>query len=209
MLWFTSLKTSERISLSFAFFGLLSLSLFLILINVTYFSIWYYEQEEKSFSTMNQTYASYQNSDASKKDIEDFKWYLLTQNTIIIPTKWEFICSPWVQKNIKLDPELILNKYFYKQDDIIYFIYSKYFPEIWEVKVLFDTTTYIASQLIIIKIWLIFIFLVFLLQFFAGRYISAWLLRDLKNIWEKLKKVDINSREKHIKTISHRCESWV
>jgi len=64
--------------------------------------------------------------------------------------------------------------------------------------VLFDTTPYITSQMIIIKTGLIFIVLVFILQFFAGKYISHRLLRDLKNISEKLKKVDIHSQDKHI-----------
>lgn len=198
MFYFSSLKTSERISLSFALFGFFSLIIFLILINVTYFYVWYHDQEEKSFSSMNQNYINYQRSDASLKDIQDFKSYLLTQDTIIIPESGDFICSPWVEERIKLDPELILNKYFYKQDDVIYFIYSKYFPEIGEVKVLFDTTSYINTQLIIIKIGLIFIGIIFLLQFIAGRYISRWLLRDLKNIGEKLKTIDIHSKEKYI-----------
>ena len=151
-----------------------------------------------SFSMMNQNYKDFQSGLASQEDIDDFRWYLLTQNTIIIPESWELICSPNVEQTIKLDPELVMNRYFYVQDGVTYFIYSKYFPEIWVVKVLFDTTPYIHSQLIIIKIGLIFIGLVFILQFFAGRYISAWLLRDLKNIGEKLKSIDINSKEKHI-----------
>jgi len=198
MFYFSSLKTSERISLSFSLFWFFSLILFLLLVNITYFYVWYHEQEEKSFSTMNQNYSNYQKSNASAKDIEDFKWYLLTQDTIIVPKSWDLICSPWVEERIKLDPELILNRYFYKQDETIYFIYSKYFPDIWDVKVLFDTTSYINAQLVIIKIGLLFIAFMFLLQFVAWRYISRWLLRDLKNIGDKLKDIDINSRKKHI-----------
>lgn len=198
MIRFSSLKTSQRISMSFAFFWLISLLLFLILINVTYFFIWYKDQEEKSFSSMNQNYQWYIENYTSQSDIEEFKQYLLTQDTIIIPESGELICSPWVQDSIKLDPEVVSNKYFYKQGETIYFIYSKYFPQIWEVKVLFDTTTYINTQIIIIKIGLIFILFVFILQSIAGQYISRWLLKDLKNIWDKLKNIDINSREKHI-----------
>lgn len=147
---------------------------------------------------MNLTYQSYLTSDGKMEDVESFKAYLLTQDTIIIPTEGKLICAPWVTKKIHEDPNSIKDKLFYKDGDTIYFIYSKNFMYIGEVKVLFDTTSYITSQLIIIKTGLIFIFLVFILQFFAGKFISHRLLKDLKSISEKLKNVDINSRNKYI-----------
>ncbi len=131
-------------------------------------------------------------------DIDNFREYLLTKDTIIIPDDWELECSEWVTKKIHDNVDEIKDKYFYRDGDTIYFIYSKYFDEIWEVKVFFDTTTYIHSQLIIIKTGLIFIFLVFILQFFWGRYISKRLLKDLTSISEKVKSVDINSNNKHV-----------
>ncbi len=151
-----------------------------------------------SFSDMNLTYKTYVNSDGHMADVEEFKKYLLTQDTIIIPNEGKLLCSPWVSKKIHQDPELIKDKLFYKSKEKTYFIYSKYFPNIGEVKVLFDISPYITSQIIIIKIGLVFIAIVFILQFFAGKYISHWLLRDLKNISENLKKVDINTKHKHI-----------
>jgi len=75
---FKNLKTSERISLSFALFGFFSLLIFLILINITYFFIWYQDQKSMSFSEMNQTYLSYLNSDGKMEDVESFKNYLLS-----------------------------------------------------------------------------------------------------------------------------------
>lgn len=206
MKYFNTLKTSERISLSFALFGFVSLLLFLVLINITYFFIWYNDQEEKSFSNMNENYRGYLSSEASQKDIEDFKWYLLTQDTIIIPEEWELICSPWVQKKIKEAPELISDRYFYRDGEKIYFIYSKYFPDIGDVKVLFDTTPYITSQLIIIKTGIIFIFIVFILQFFGGRYISGRLLKDLKSISSTLWDIDINTKQSRI--VYHNMPKW-
>jgi len=183
MKYLHNLKTSERISLSFS---------------VTYFFIWYSDQKEQSFSKMNENYLSYKSSDASQKDIEDFRWYLLMQDTIIIPENGNLICSPGVERKIKEDPELIRDKHLYRADDKIYFIYSQYFDNIGEVKVLFDTTPYITSQLIIIKIWIIFIFLVFILQFFWWRYISRKLLSDLINISKSVEHIDINTRQSRI-----------
>lgn len=147
---------------------------------------------------MNQSYIGRIDSDASPDDIESFKTYLLSQDTIIVQDSWDLVCSPWVEKKIKDDPELVSDSYFYTSEDKVYFIYSRYFEGVWDVKVLFDTTSYVNTQLVIIKVGLIFICVVFFLQFLAGRYISSWLLRDLKNISQKLKTVDINSREKHI-----------
>lgn len=198
MKYFKNLKTSERISLSFSLFGFLSLLLFLILINITYFFIWYADQKEMSFSSMNVSYKNYLESEGNIQDILWFKNYLLEKDTIIIPEMWELICSPWVAKKIHEAPEIIKDKFIYRDWETLYFIYSKYFQWVGEVKVFFDTTEYIKSQLIIIKTGLIFIFLVFILQFFLWRYISGRLLKDLKNISNKVKNVDINSHKKHI-----------
>ena len=52
--------------------------------------------------------------------------------------------------------------------------------------------------MIIIKTGIVFILLVSLLQFVAGKYISKRLLYDLISISQKVKKVDINSKDKHI-----------
>lgn len=147
---------------------------------------------------MNSTYQSYLDSDGEMEDVESFKSYLLTRDTLIIPDEGETVCAPWVSKKLHRDVEEIENKYFIKEGDIIYFVYSKYFDHIGEVKVLFDTTPYLTSQMIIIKTGLIFILLVSLLQFIAGKYISRRLLRDLISISKKVKTVDINSNNKHI-----------
>jgi len=48
------------------------------------------------------------------------------------------------------------------------------------------------------KTGIVFILLVFFLQFFAGKFISRKLLKDLKNISEKLKTVDIHSENKYV-----------
>lgn len=198
MKYFTSLKTSERISLSFSFFWFLSLLLFLVLINITYFLIWYGDQKEMSFSSMNESYRRYLESDGSAEDISWLEEYLLQRDTIIIPEMWELICSEWVSKKIHEDPNVVKDRFIYRDGETLYFIYSKYFNGVGEVKVFFDTTPYITSQIIIIKTGLIFIFLVFVLQFFVWKYISKRLLKDLKNIAEKVKNVDINSDKKHL-----------
>lgn len=198
MKYFSSLKTSERISLSFSIFWFLSLLLFLILINITYFFVWYADQKEMSFSSMNESYKQYLESEGSWEDIAGLKSYLLEKDTIIIPEMWELVCSEWVSKKIHEDPEIVKDKFIYRDGDTLYFIYSKYFQWVGDVKVFFDTTPYITSQIIIIKTWLIFIFIIFLLQFFVWKYISRRLLADLKNISNKVKNVDINSNNKHV-----------
>lgn len=137
------------------------------------------------------SYKNYLESEGAPEDIHDFKQYLLGKDTIIIPEMWEMVCSEWVSKKIHEDVSQVQGRYFYRNGDIIYFIYSKYFPWVGQVKVFFDTTQYIKSQLIIIKVGVIFIFLVFLVQFFLGKIISRKLLSDLISISEKLKKYSI------------------
>lgn len=195
---FSDLKTSEKISLSFSLFGFFSLLLFLLLINISYFFIWYSEQKALSFSGMNESYVNYLKSEGSQSDIDNFKEYLLSRDTLIIPEMWELLCSPGVAKKIHEDPEEIKNKFFYRDEDTVYFIYSRYLEWVGEVKVFFDTTQYITTQITIIKMGLIFIFVVFLLQFFLWKYITKRLLRDLTRISRKVSELDIHQKNKHV-----------
>jgi len=147
---------------------------------------------------MNTSYTSYLESEGSASDTYEFREYLLDQDTIIIPDMGDLVCSPGVTQKIKEDPEIIKDRFLYRDGEKIYFIYSRYFEGIGDVKLFFDTTPYINSQLIIIKAGLIFIFLAFILQFFAGRYISWRLLKDLKNISHSVKNIDINTKKTRI-----------
>jgi len=132
------------------------------------------------------------------EDVEVFKQYLLSKDTIIIPDEWEFICSEWVSKKVHENVDSVKDQYIYKDGETVYFIYTKFFEHIGEVKVFFDTTPYINSQLIIMKTGIVFILIVFFLQFFAGKMISRKLLRDLQNIAKKIKTVNIHSENKHV-----------
>jgi len=194
MKYFSKLKTSERISLSFALFGFVSLLVFLILINITYFFIWYSDQKELSFSEVNSTYVSFLESEGAASDTFEFREYLLDQDTMIIPDMWDLVCSPWVAEKIKESPEEIIDRLFYHDGEVLYFIYSRYFEGIGDVKIFYDTSSYIETQMTIIKTGLIFMLLVFIAQFFAGRYISRYLLKNLKHIAESVKDIDINSK---------------
>lgn len=150
-----------------------------------------------SFQSMEKNYYELISDNKKIEDTQQFTEYLLTQDTMILP-EWggKLICSAGVSKKIHTSPELIKDKYFYKDGDIIYFIYSKYFEWIGKVKVFFDTTEYIKTQIIIVRISLIFMLLIFILQFFMGKMISKSLLKNLKKISEKVKDVDIHSNSK-------------
>ncbi len=195
---FSHLKTSEKLSLSFSLIGFFSLLLFLILINITYFFIWYSEQKEMSFSEMNKSYASYISESTNPEQIQIFQTYLLTKDTLIIPDEWELICSPWVAKKIREAPEEIQNRFFYRDNETVYFIYSEYYQGIGEVKVFFDITSYLAAQIKIIQISLIFMIWVFFLHFFLGKILTRYLLRDLQCIAQKVWSLSLHSGDKKI-----------
>lgn len=147
-----------------------------------------------SFSSMNQSYQNYLQSQGTGKDIVAFKEYLLGKDTIIIPQMGELICSPWVAEKIHtIAPNDIKDKWYHKDGEVIYVIYSKFFPGIWEVKLFFDTTDYIKSQIIILKVGFIFIFFAFILQFFWGKILSRYLLKDLIGISKKLQNYSLDS----------------
>ena len=129
-----------------------SIFVFLLLINVSYFFIWYSEQKEKIFSSMNETYQNYRNSEGKMEEVEAFKEYLLTKDTLIIPETGEPICSPGVAKKVQMEVTQMQESFFYKDGETIYVVYSQYFQNVGNVKVFFDTTSYINSQIIILKV---------------------------------------------------------
>jgi len=117
-----------------------------------------------SFSDMDTNYLLTQTDEVH--NAKSFQEFLLTKNTIIIPEDGELICSPGVAAKIHGDIESLKDKLFYQVDGTTYFIYSKYFDGVGEVKVFFDTTSLVYSQVLIIKISLVIIVVSFFLTFF-------------------------------------------
>jgi len=147
---------------------------------------------------MNTSYVGFLKSDGAAADTYIFREYLLDQDTMIIPDMWDLVCSPGVAKKIKEDPSQVKDKLFYRDDDTLYFIYSRYFEGIGTVKLFYDTSSYVQTQMTIMKTGLIFIFLVFIAQFFAGRYITKRLLRNLRDIANNVGDIDINTKQQRI-----------
>ena len=187
----SKLKTSDKITFLFSFFNFIWLLLLLFAINIIYFFIWYSDQKEESWYDMNINYNNLV-EEKSEKNIDAFKQYILQKNTLIIPNDWwKLICSKWVAKNIHDDIEGIKDKLFYNNWIKIFFIYTKNYPEIWEVKVLFDTTSYVKSQIIIIKISLFIILFSIFIFYFLWRKITKYSLKNLNKIAKKAKNLDI------------------
>lgn len=173
---FKNLKTSDRISLSFSMFTLAALFLFLVSINVVYFFIWYEDQKAESLRNMTVDYRQVWVT----HDIASFKKHLLTKDTIIVPDDGEpLICSDGIAKKLHWDThaiEKLNNSLFYKENGKVFFIFSEYYEWIWEVKILFDTTSYIKSQLIIIKVSVV------LMLIFSGIIYFLWRLVARKSL---------------------------
>jgi len=196
-----NLKTSNKIVFLFSFFNFIWLFILLFAINIIYFFIWYSDQQKESWYDMNINYNNLIEEKASK-NVEAFKKYILKKNTLILPKDWwKLICSDWVAKtlhNNKRMLEKIKKSLFYDNWDRIYFIYSKTYPEIWEVKVLFDTTPYVKSQIIIIKISLFIILFSVFIFYFLWKKITKYSFKNLVHIAQKVKNLDI---EKDFKTL--------
>ncbi len=193
MSYFKNLKTSDRIAVTFSFVNLFFLIILLISINIVYFFIWYEDQKTESLYDVNVNYNSY-TSGMNDDNKLAFKEYILQQDTIIFPEDGsDLICSDWVLKKVDLDPEQFKDKYFHLLDNKVYFIFSNDYQGIGEVKVLFDTTPYIKSQIIIIKISLFIIFISILLSFLMWKVFARYSLRNLREISNKAKNISIDN----------------
>ncbi len=197
---FKNLKTSDRISASFSLFTLAALFLLLVSINITYFFIWYEDQKQQSLQSMTTDYDAIWIIGNS----ESFKSHILTKDTIIIPDdRSELICSEGIANRLHGNEEAIeklRNSLFYRENGKIFFIFSKYYEGLGEVKILFDTTDYIKSQLIIIKISLVLMLLFAIAVYFLWKMVSRRALRWLisiasqaqdNNLEDKLQKISV------------------
>lgn len=201
MKYFKNLKTSDKISAIFSLFNVFSLIILLFCINVIYFYIWYSGIEQQSMYNMNVNYNSYTEG-MNRTNKEAFVDYILRQDTIIIPIEGnKIICSEGVSKKIHRDPnklEELQKSFFYTIDEKIYFIFSRSYPDIGEVKILYDTTAYINSQLVIIKVSLIIIFIFLILNYIFGKMISRFVLRKLRIIAEYAENMDLDKVQEKI-----------
>lgn len=139
---------------------------------------------------------------------EAFLEYILQKDTIILSESWEewLICSDWVAQKLHNDMERlekVKDSLFYRDGDTIYFIFSRYYSGVGEVKIFFDTTEYINSQIIIIKVSAALILLWLFIYILAGKLISKYTLRNLKYIAGKAKNIDVAKKYSPMKIDWH------
>ncbi len=219
MNFFKNLKTSQKITAIFSVFNFVSLLLLLLSINIIYFFIWYTDQKKESWYDMNTNYKRLLIEEKLEKwrvhlgqkirirrldNTQAFQKYILQKDTIILPSDWsKLICSKWVAKKMHNNMDLlkeVKDSLFYRWDDNkIYFIFTKYYEDIWVVKVLFDTTPYIKSQIIIIKISLILIVVFMILYYILGKFVSKFALKNLRKISDFAGQIDLDKKLKKIK----------
>lgn len=197
MKYFGGLKTSDKISAMFSLFNLFSLFILLFSINVIYFYIWYSGIQAQSMYDMNRNYNLY-SSGVNKTNREAFVDYILQKDTIFTSENTgQEICSRGVAQKIhnnKDTLEEIKKSFFYEIGDKTYFIFSQTYKGIGEVKILYDTTAYFNSQMIIIKVSLFIIFIFLILNYIFGKIISRFVLKDLKIIAKHAEDMDLNKK---------------
>ena len=200
MKYFKNLTTSRRTSIIFALVNLFFMIVLLLTINISYFYMWYEDQKAESLYDMNRNYIQYSNSN-SWSNIEAFKEYILTKDTIIITDGHldeTLECSDWVAwkiHNSETSLEKLKDSHFYTDESTgkIFFVFSQNYEEIGTVKVLFDTTPYIKSQILIIKISLVIILMSLFISYFVGKIFTRYTLRDLRKISQEAKDISLDS----------------
>ena len=193
MSFFKELPTSQKITLYFSVFNVASLILLVLVINVVYFYIWYSEIKQESLYDMNTNYSVY-GEGMSFDNKKAFTEYILKKDTIIAPGDGQMVCSEWVASKLHNDEEAIkdlMDSFFYTINDKTYFVFTKEYDEIWEVSILYDTTEYLHSQGIIIKVSLVVIVLFGIINFFLWKYIARRSLKNLVAIAKEAQKYDL------------------
>lgn len=195
----SKLKTSDKITFLFSLFNFIWLILLLLGVNIIYFLVWNSHQKEMSFSEIDNKYEEfliYNNS-------EVFRNFILKNDTIIIPENrgYDIFCSNWIERKVHKTILTMKEKFYYKSENKIYFIFSKNYNWIWEVKILFDTTPYVEVQIMIIKFSLFLIFISLFIFYFIWKKITKFGFKNLEIISKQYEKLDIEKDFKKIKII--------
>ncbi len=129
--------------------------------------------------------------------------FILKNDTIIIPEdkNQKVFCSKSVEKKVHKAIVTMKEKFYYIKDDKIFFIFSKKYPWIWEVKILYDTTPYVKTQILIIKFSLLLILISLFLFYFLWKKITKHALKDLNKIAKKVSELDLEKDLKKIEIV--------
>ena len=200
MKFLKKLPTSQRTSVIFALVNLFFMIVLLLTINISYFYMWYEDQKAESLYDMDRNYIQYSTS-RNESNIEAFKDYILTKDTIIIKNGHldeTLECSDWVAwkiHNSETSLEKLKDSYFYTDDNSgkIFFVFTQSYDEIGTVKVLFDTTPYFKSQILIIKISLVIILISLFISYFVAKLFASYALRDLRKISQEAKNISLEN----------------
>ncbi len=184
-----NLKTSDKIVFLFTIFNFIWLLLLLLWINIIYFWVWYSHQKDMSLSEIETKYKEFKLNNDSK----ELRNFILRNDTIIIPEKKdeEIFCSRWVEEKVHKAILTMKKNFYYISGNKIFFIFSKKYPGIWEVKILFDTTPYVKVQFLIIKFSLFLIIVSLFLYYFLWKKITKYGFKNLNKIVNKAKQLDI------------------
>ncbi len=196
---FHNIKTSKKVSLYFSFFSFISLIILLLWVNIIYFSIWYNDQKNESIYDMNMNYKKYSIPEMNTWNKKSFKDYILQKDAVIIWNDWQIVCSNSVSKKTHDTAQNFTNKLFFKDENKIYLIFSEHYDEIGEVKIFFDTTPYIKSQVMIIKISFFIILFSVIFHYFLWEFIVKKSLKNLNIIKNYCQKLDINETMESLK----------
>lgn len=190
---FSHLTTSKKVSLSFSLFSFGLFFLFLIFFNVSYFLVWYQSQKQASFEDFDTSYTFVENDQITATSLDIFRSYILQKDILIIPEVWDPICSSSLIDKTDENIEKLQKRWYFQKDSQIYVVFSKYYPGVGQVKIFYDTTSYIHAQWIMFLLSLMFIVFFLIIQFFVGRYMMKSALKNLRKICDYCEHLNIEN----------------
>lgn len=194
------MKTSTKITTIFSIFNAIGLIFVIFIINIVYFFMWFSFQEKQALKDVEQSYKTLIEEKLFSGSWEfACKQYILTKPAYIITENWWALFSDSLLK-LWIKKEDITSKNFYiKKKNKTYFVNKAYFKEIWEVWVIQDVTDFIKWQETFSKAGLIVVAIALILYFPLWRIFINFALKNLKEVINQTKNLDIEKDFKAIK----------
>ena len=191
-----NLKTSSRIALNFLIYVFLIL-IFAITVNIFYFYTWTNHSYDEINETITREYTEVYNNSKSlktpavkftkfKDDIMDFWWYVKSSS-------WRIYISSWYT-------DIPKTNYFniFKKDGNYFLKWWRYVTWVGDVYLFYNTFTLYASQITMLKMSLLLLFVFSFFWFYISRYLTNSSLSNLKVITQFAKNLDFNNLNKTI-----------